>query len=154
MVPETEARVEINTEEQINQRIRRELEARVCYYAQRIDEIDGRLEELDQEWDVERVLETNAGIAFLLGVTLGAIRGKWYLLSGVVAAFLIQHAVQGWCPPVSIFRRLGVRTSAEINHERFALKALRGDFANVHMDGDQSTEQRARRAIEAADAFL
>jgi hypothetical protein len=89
----------------------------------------------------------------LLGLTLGAMRGRWFLLSGVVAAFLVQHAVEGWCPPVPIFRRLGIRTTREINHERFALKALRGDFAGVYAGGDQSPDERARRAIEAADAY-
>jgi hypothetical protein len=39
-----------------------------------------------------------------------------------------MHAVQGWCPPVPVLRRLGFRTASEIDHERYALKALRGDF--------------------------
>jgi hypothetical protein len=154
MVPDTEARVEVNTDQEINERIHREMEARVYYYAQRPSEIDNRLRELDQEWDIERVLETNAGIISLLGLTLGAMRGRWLILPGVVAAFLVQHAVEGWCPPVPVFRRLGIRTTREINHERFALKALRGDFAGVYTDGEQSPDERARRAIEAADAYL
>jgi hypothetical protein len=154
MIPETETRVEVNTDQEISERIRRELEARVYYYAQRPSEIDNRLGELDQEWDIERVLQTNMGILSLLGLTLGAMRGRWFLLPGVAAAFLIQHAVEGWCPPMTILRRLGIRTTREINHERFALKALRGDFAGVYTEGQQSPDERARRAIEAADAYL
>lgn len=153
-VAETEARVELNTDQEINERIHRELEARVYYYAQRPSEIESRLRELDQEWDIERVLETNAGILSLLGVTLGALRGRWFILPGVVAAFLVQHAVEGWCPPVPVFRRLGIRTTREINHERFALKALRGDFVSVSADGQQNPDERARRAIEGADMYL
>lgn len=42
--------------------------------------------------------------------------------------FLLQHAVQGWCPPLPVFRRLGVRTAREIHEEILALKAMRGDF--------------------------
>jgi len=151
MVPAAEMRVETNTEEEIIRRIRRELEARVYYYAQRPEEIDARLDELDREWNVERLLETNAGALALLGLTLGSIHRKWALLSALVGAFLLQHGVQGWCPPVPLFRRLGIRTASEICHERFALKALRGDFDNVRRDGEQSAEGRARRAIEAAD---
>jgi len=154
LAPDTELRVEVNTEEEINQRIRRELEARICYYAHRTDEIENRLRELDREWDIERVLETNAGVISLLGLTLGALKGRWYILPTFVAAFLVQHAVEGWCPPVPLFRRLGIRTTREINHERFALKALRGDFAGVQTADGQSYEDRARRAIEAADAYL
>lgn len=154
MMPTTETRVELNTEEEINRRIRRELEARVCYYAQHLEEIDSRLDELDREWDVERLLETNAGAFSLVGLALGTMNRKWFLLSGLVGAFLVQHAVQGWCPPVPIIRRLGVRTTREINHERFALKALRGDFDNIRMEGEPNPEARARRAIQAADTYL
>jgi hypothetical protein len=39
-----------------------------------------------------------------------------------------QHALQGWCPPLSAIRRLGVRSAAEIEEERTALRAIRGDF--------------------------
>jgi hypothetical protein len=46
----------------------------------------------------------------------------------VVNGFLLQHSLQGWCPPLAIFRRLGVRTAAEIEYERSMLKANRGDF--------------------------
>jgi hypothetical protein len=46
----------------------------------------------------------------------------------VVTGFLLQHALQGWCPPLPVLRRLGVRTAREIERERTALKALRGDF--------------------------
>jgi hypothetical protein len=151
MVPATETRVESDAEEEINRRIRRELEARVYYYAQRPEEIDARLDELDREWDVERLLETNAGALALLGLTLGSIHRKWVLLSALAGAFVLQYGVQGWSPPVSVFRRLGIRTAAEICHERFALKALRGDFNDVNREGEQSAEDRARRAIEAAD---
>jgi hypothetical protein len=49
----------------------------------------------------------------------------------VVGSFLLQHAVQGWCPPLPVFRRWGVRTQPEIDYERYALKALRGDFRNL-----------------------
>jgi len=46
----------------------------------------------------------------------------------IVLPFLFQHAVQGWCPPVPVFRWLGVRTRQEIDEEKYALKVLRGDF--------------------------
>ena len=48
---------------------------------------------------------------------------RWLWLPGFVTAFLFQHAVQGWCPPVPLLRRLGVRTAREIELERSALKA-------------------------------
>ena len=91
--------------------------------------IDRRIAELDREWDIERTLETNAAVASLLGVFLGTtVSRKWFAFPAIVGGFLLQHALQGWCPPVPIFRRLGFRTQTEIDRERYALKALRGDF--------------------------
>ncbi len=147
-----EARIHEYTPEEINQQIRRDLKARVLYFAQRPEEIDRRLDELDREWGIERRLEAGAGILSLLGLTFGVMRSRWYILSAAAAAFLVQHAVQGWAPPVSMMRRLGVRTAREINHERYALKALRGDFDSMRTGEDLSAEERARRAIDAADA--
>jgi hypothetical protein len=152
IVKSTDLRVEESTPEEINRQIRRDLKARVLYFAQRPEEINRRLDELDREWDIERLLQANAGILSLVGLTFGVVRSRWYLLPAAAAAFLVQHAVQGWCPPVSLLRRLGIRTSREINHERYALKALRGDFDSVHMSEDLNAEEQARRAIDAADA--
>jgi hypothetical protein len=45
-------------------------------------------------------------------------------LPGVVLSFLLQHALQGWCPPLPILRRMGVRTRGEIDQEKYELKAL------------------------------
>jgi hypothetical protein len=87
---------------------------------------------LDREWDVERYLQTNAGLLALSGAALAAtVDRRFLVLPGVVFAFLFQHAVQGWCPPLPVFRALGVRTRREINREKYALKALRGDFDAV-----------------------
>lgn len=151
-VAATTTRVEENTPAEISEQIRRDLKARVLYFAQRPEEIDHRLEELDREWDIERLLQANAGIFSLLGLTFGVVRSRWYLLSAAAAAFLIQHAVQGWCPPAALLRRMGIRTMREINHERYALKALRGDFDSIHGGEDLDPEERAQRAIDAADA--
>lgn len=41
---------------------------------------------------------------------------------------MVQHGLLGWCPPLPVLRRLGVRTSRKVSDERFALKSLRGDF--------------------------
>lgn len=147
-IPPTEARVARSTAPAVNQRICKELEFNVAYYARHPEQIDERLRELDQEWDIERVLELNAGILGFTGATLGRASGLLSLLPAIVTGFLIQHAVKGWCPPVPLFRRLGVRTTQEINQERFALKALRGDFQDVGPDGD--VEARVRSALRAA----
>jgi hypothetical protein len=60
------------------------------------------------------------------------------------AALPHQHAIRGWCPPVPLFRRLGVRTQREIGREIVALKTLRGDFDDVRRQ--PSSEHPAQRA--------
>lgn len=92
-------------------------------------ELTRRIRDVEQESDMERLLEANASGLALLGLMAGmTINRKFLWLPVVVLTFLLQHAVQGWCPPVVLFRRLGVRTRQELDAERAALKALRGDF--------------------------
>lgn len=149
MIPTT-TRVEQQTDEAVNERIRRRTAQSISFVGrQGRDEISRRLEELDQEWDMERTLEANAAAIALLGLGLGALGSRrFFVLPGVVAGFLLQHAVQGWCPPVPIFRRLNFRTTREIASERYALKVLRGDFDDLPT-AQTIDEQKAERILAA-----
>lgn len=113
--------------------------------------ITHRLEELDREWDIERMLETNAAGLTLISTVLAAAHSKrWLLLGALVPAFLLQHAIQGWCPPLEVLRRIGIRTRREIDAERTALKALRGDFDGVSTAAETDGEiAAAGLALEA-----
>ena len=94
--------------------------------------ISRHIDALEREWDVERYLQMNAGILSLSGVVLGAtVDRRFLVVPAVVFGFFFQHAVQGWCPPLPVFRNMGVRTRREINQEKYALKALRGDFEQL-----------------------
>lgn len=135
MIATSANRVNKHTSEKTAARLDIELEARLRYYAAHPDQIDGRLAELDREWDVERFLELNASTLALAGVVLAFRRSRKFLvLSAVVLGFLWQHAVQGWCPPLPILRRLGFRTVREIEDERNGLRMLRGDFDSINHD--------------------
>ena len=152
MIPSTAQRVPENTVERVNEEIRRRTEESIARCAAAGPEaIDRRLAELDREWDVERTLEANAATAVLVGLTLGAtVDRKWFIFPAVVAGFVLQHAVQGWCPPLPIFRRYGVRTQTEIDYERYALKSLRGDFRGLAGDGEARDSAAAERSLQAA----
>jgi hypothetical protein len=152
-IPPTEERVHAHTAAKVNERIRRDIECSLTYSARRTDCIDQRLLELEREWDVERVLELNASALAFSGVVLGVLGSrKWLALPMLVLAFLSQHAVQGWCPPIPLLRRLGVRTTREINLERYALKALRGDFEQIPAEEERDDEpRRAEAAMVGAD---
>ena len=152
MLPATATRVEQKTADRVNARIREQTERNVQYYAEHPGEIDSRLRELDKEWDIERLLEANAASFGLTGVLLGAFVDRRFLfLPAIVTGFLLQHALQGWCPPVPLFRARGVRTEAEINQEKMALKALRGDFGASFRNG-KSPAEAATAALRAARA--
>src|SRR6266571_6641136 len=142
-------RVPRTIEEEIDRRIQAEIERTVRWHASNPQHIARRLCELDAEWDIERAIEANASTLAFAGIVLGAKGSRsWLLLSALVTAFLLQHALQGWCPPVPVLRRLGFRTAHEIERERQALKALRGDFAEV--DAEREPSRRAESALRAA----
>ena len=151
MLPTTDNRVRRSTAPEINRRIDAQIEESVRYHALYPEKIDRRLLELDREWDIERALEANAAAISVFGVLMGLMgRRGFYLLPGLVGGFLLQHAISGWCPPVPVLRRLGYRTSAEIHRERYALKALRGDFAGAARSESQGGAAAAAQcAVQA-----
>src|SRR5690349_14511506 len=127
MVVATADRVRLSTRPDLNARIERLTEANIRHFEENPDEIPARLEELDREWDVERMLETGSASLTLAGLVLGMGSRKWLLLSIGVQGFFLQHALTGWCPPLPVLRRLGVRTMDEIERERRELLAIQRD---------------------------
>jgi hypothetical protein len=129
-------RVPNNTASHVNQRIADATAARLerCAAGGK-GMIETRLAELDREWDIERVIGTLAPTGILVGLSLGFARDRRFLaIPAAIAGFLILHGLQGWAPPVPILRRLGFRTSEEIDEERYALRALRGDFKDLELE--------------------
>lgn len=119
--------------EELDKAVQRRMESRLSYYVDHPEEIDARLGELDREWNIERVVQAKGGGLAAAGLLLGAtVDRKWLALSAIGAAFLLQQAIQGWCPPYIPLRRAGFRTGREIEQERYALIALRGDFDRLH----------------------
>lgn len=137
--------VHANTAPHVNDCIARDMRYRIMDFASKSpDQISRRIAELEQERDIERYLECNASALAFGGVVLGIFAGKkWLLLPALVLPMLFYHAMHGWCPPVPLLRRLGVRTQREIDAEKYALRLLRGDF-----DQNEDRVQRAVRALE------
>lgn len=125
MLPATFDRVPRNSAREANRRIRQQTLVNLRRYRSAGPEaIRRRVDELDHEWDIERAIEANAAVVALAGVALGAFVDRRFLVvPAAVGLFLLQHALQGWCPPVPILRRLGFRTAREIFSERLALKS-------------------------------
>lgn len=119
------SRVAAHTPPHVNRRIEAATLRSLKYHEAYPAEIPQRLEDLEREWDIERMLITNASTLMLLGVGLATTVNRRFLaLPAAVSGFLLMHALQGWCPPVSLFRRMGVRTQSEIDWERCMLLQL------------------------------
>ncbi|CAF0870750.1 unnamed protein product [Rotaria sp. Silwood1] len=139
MVPPTSDRVESVTSYDNNARIYQETVYRLSKIIENPPEkrsslIANRLKELNNEWDIERLLEFNASSLLIITGILSYIHSiKWLFLTIAIASFLLQHAIQGWCPPVPIFRSyFKIRTSVEILTEKVALKFFRGDYQSIN----------------------
>lgn len=129
-IPSTKDRVPSHTEESVNRQIRGTTEENIRQHSVSPEQIAHRLLALQKEWDIERAIEANASTLAFIGIVLGyLVHPYWLILPGLVTAFLFQHAIQGWCPPIPVLRRLGFRTATEIEAERQSLKILRGDYA-------------------------
>lgn len=153
-LPPTSTRVERSSDPSLNAQVRARSDAEVARLegADRA-QFDARLHKLEREWDIERTLQTNAATLALVGSLLGArVDRRFLALPAVVFGFLAQHALQGWCPPIPVFRRLNVRTAREIERERHAIKALRGDFDRVPLPGTAEPASRVQAALDAVDA--
>lgn len=138
MVATTANRVPANTAREVNDRIFESTQRIIDYYRNHPGEVPVRLRELDEEWDIERVLETGSATLSLTGFMLSALSSRrWLLLPLAVQSFFLQHALQGWCPPLPLLRRLGVRTAEEINRERSALQQI---LASRHNTADEDEQ--------------
>jgi hypothetical protein len=153
MLPTTRSRVPKHTSKADNDAIERRRSESLDYYAHNSSQIDARLRELDREWDIERAIELNASMLAFAGA--GIVAGlfydrRWLVLPAAVTAFLFQHAVQGWCPPVPVLRKMGFRTVYEIEKERSGLKSLRGDFGRTRRSRAKRSTRTSRIAKRRA----
>ncbi len=153
LVPTKLDRVRDNTSDSVNAQIDHRTEENIRLYAgQSREAICEHMRDLDKEWDIERILEMNASILTLIGTLLGAFVNPWFLLiPGVVSAFLLLHATQGWCPPLPILRNMGKRTRNEIDVEKFAMKILKGDFDSLRSSPDKGVY--AEHVIDAVRSY-
>jgi hypothetical protein len=145
MISETADRVPAHTPDYLNRRIWEKTRTNVMRHGREPRTIEERLQALNREWDIERILEANASTLVVLGTILGVFANPWfYLIPFLVGGFLLQHAIQGWCPPIRLFRRLGFRTHTEIASEYYALRCLKGDFRDMPSGeamGDETIEK-------------
>src|SRR3954451_20944960 len=68
----------------------------INHYYQNRSAIGQRLMELEEEWDIERLLELNTGLWAVISMSLGLRRNRfWLLLALGAGALLATQALQG-----------------------------------------------------------
>jgi len=144
---------EIRSELKLIQRLIRHWYRNSCngFYAGKTDyEISKRIEKLDNEWDIGRCIEGRAAIVSFIGVILGLKKSKkWLILSIIALTFLLQYAILGWCSPVALLRRFGIRMRQEIYLEKYALQVLCRDFHDgKHIEGHHGKHHHGKHHNE------
>jgi hypothetical protein len=93
------------------------------------DKINFRLFELENEVDLETYMQAESTSLTIAGIILSlTVSKKWIVLPLATSILSLANIARGRNNPLIIFRKLGFRTRAEIEKERYALKAIRGDF--------------------------
>jgi hypothetical protein len=114
-----------------------------------------RIRALDGEWDMEKSATVFLAGAGLFGMVMGLIGSRlWRVLTWASLPCLFLLAQDKWRPSESILKSLGLRSRKEILAEKYALKALRGDFKRVEAaSGDDGRNARnTEAALEAVQA--
>lgn len=116
--------------DEINERIERRIEANVGHFKQQDKTaIRNRIAELENEWDIEKMLMVNlSGVALTAAILSISANKKWAYAAGIMNVFLLQQIWKGWSLPFIYLRRMGIRTVDEINLEKNGLEALLEDF--------------------------
>ncbi|MFN8792532.1 MAG: hypothetical protein ACK5Y2_13840 [Bdellovibrionales bacterium] len=83
--------------------------------------IQHRLQELDREWDIDRVLMLNFSVLVFAQLLAARKNRNWLWGPLLQTPLLFMHATLGWCPPSLWFRPMGFRTRFEIQAERDVL---------------------------------
>lgn len=91
--------------------------------------LDERIQALEDEWDLEKAGTMLLSGAGLLGLVMGLIGSpRWRLLAWAAVPLLFLHGRGQWKSAEGLLRPMGFRPRREIQEEKYALKALRGDF--------------------------
>lgn len=112
-----------------------------------------RIKSLDAEWDAEKFIGVALSGAGIFGLTMGVFGSRlWRLLAWTSLPLLFLYGQGKWKPSDNLIRALGLRPRREIHREKYALKAMRGDFRDVEAASGEEVEHLARNSSRALDA--
>jgi len=150
-------RVRRATPAELLHEIEAQIEHSIRFYSVQTPEAIGeRINELKQEWSLERYLQLKVSTFGLLTAIMSLTSNrKWAVLTCGVLGYFLYHATRGGSSsevPLVFLRRLGVRTRSEIDRELYALKAIRGDFEIVPIPQPHTITASAVEVLRAVNA--
>ena len=117
------------------------------------EELSERIRHLEEEWDRDRMLMGMASGLGFFGLLAGLVGGKsWRVFTWMSLPILFLHALGKWVPPAEALARMGARSRREIEEEKYALKALRGDFQGIGARQERESAEAFSRATAALEA--
>jgi hypothetical protein len=155
MNPATETdRVRRYTSAEMLRQIEERIEHNIKFYAaQPTEVVEQRIAELEREWSIERYLQVNVCTVGLLTTFLALTSNrKWAVLTCGALGFFLYHGLRGFDPPIPLLRRMGIRTRKEIDREKYALKALLGEFRAAPIERRQMPEVPTELIMRAVNA--
>ena len=113
-----------------------------------------RIRALGGEWDAEKFVLVGLSGAGAFGLLMGLFGSRlWRVLTWAALPLLLLAGLERWRPSRGLIKSLGLRSRKEILEEKYALKALRGDFLRVDAEwGESEGETISRSADQALDA--
>lgn len=94
--------------------------------------IDERLAQLDRAWTAGRASKATMGVLIVAGLILGlTIDPVWLVLPLAGGVILAEHLFTRQSLVGAAFRAMGLPSGADVEQEKLALKALRGDFKHL-----------------------
>ncbi|MDQ2751550.1 MAG: hypothetical protein M3R72_00840 [Bacteroidota bacterium] len=111
-------KVDVYTQENIN------------HYYRNKNHIENRLRQLEKETSIEQIFQLHDAANVIAGVLLSVAtrKQKWLILPILIAIVQSVQTATGQRLGTSLLRKYGFRTKDDIDKEKYALKALRGDF--------------------------
>lgn len=94
--------------------------------------ITERLNHIDSEWSAGRITKAVIGVAIIVGMVLAASLNWWWLIMPSIGGLLLLQYLFGRTSWLGLlFQRLGFHSGEELDREKMALKAIRGDFRHL-----------------------
>ncbi len=127
------------------------LQRRLLYYAHHPQFISHRIDQLEQETSLEKIIENSSVALSLSGILLAFVSNRRWLLLSLLASGLFFLKKEPKDNQVQqLLQKQGYRSEKEIQRERQILQALRGDYDAIGAS-DQLPEGRVRQIVNNLD---